>query len=211
ITGTGAAISTGTVTVNGTVSADTFTLPTSGTLDNEGTLNVTNTFTWTGGNLNGPGVLNVLAGKAMNLSGADFRVPRVGTINNSGTVTVSSTYGFGQSGGATLNNLAGGLIDVQSDGGIGLFVNESGGRTLNNSGTVRKSAGAGTTLVEAFFVNNGTLDLRSGNVRFDSGFTNNASVTTATATTLTWNNSRNTLNDGSTVTRPGMATLTRGT
>src|SRR5438477_9508053 len=60
----------------------------------------------------------------------------------------------------TINNLAGGVFDVQGDGAM------SGSLTFNNAGTFRKSAGnAETGFYNAVFNNTGTVEVQSGTDR----------------------------------------------
>jgi len=58
-----------------------------------------------------------------------------------------------------MNNLPGGLVDIQADVSID---GSCGGPGLNNQGTVRKSGGTGTSFINASFSNSGSLDVQTG-------------------------------------------------
>jgi MYXO-CTERM domain-containing protein len=60
-----------------------------------------------------------------------------------------------------------GLYDLQGDVGLGTYYY---GNQVVNSGTLRKSAGAGASVVATSFSNNGgTIDVQSGAINFQSG------------------------------------------
>ena len=113
-------------------------------------------FRWLGGTLAGDsngsefsntGVFSIAAGAAKNLT--------IASMENSGTIDVTDAAGLAIS--SNLTNLPGGLIDFQTDGAVsGLF-------NLDNQGTIRKSAGSGTTsLPISLLSNSGTLEADAG-------------------------------------------------
>ena len=136
-----------------------------GGLGGDGTWTVNGLINWTGGTIDGVGVLNANGGMVISASSSPFLFRR--TVNNGGTVTWTGIANFGVGLGAVFNNLAGGLFEVQTDAG---FFHQFGGlMTFNNAGTFRKSAGAGLTALEGHFNNTGTVEAQSGTVQFSSG------------------------------------------
>src|SRR5207245_516240 len=104
--------------------------------------------------------LTVAAGATLSLDGGnDKNLTR--TLNNLGTVLWTGGRLFAS--GVAINNQ--GLFEVQCD-------RQCYDAVFNNSGTVRKTAGTGTTdLRNAYsttgtFNNNGLLDLQSGTLTF---------------------------------------------
>jgi hypothetical protein len=89
-------------------------------------------------------------------------------LDNAGTLTWTAGRIIGDNM-PVLNNLAGGLFDVQTD--TTLFdSNDQTVKTFNNSGTVRKSAGTGTTVFNGTFNNNAILELKKGILSLPSGY-----------------------------------------
>ncbi|MDB6058432.1 MAG: filamentous hemagglutinin family outer membrane protein, partial [Verrucomicrobiales bacterium] len=174
-TGAGNVQSLGTTTLHGgmDVNGTTFKLI-NGTFtgDTASTANISSenggVFEWQSGAL--LGTLRLNAGSTINVSGSlrkDFGANAI--FNNAGTMTLSSgnIYNYNYSGQqATLNNLAGGLIDSTGDAN---FTSDYSPSIINNNAgaTFRKSAA--TTMTSVWiFNNNGTIDLRDGT------FVNNA-------------------------------------
>lgn len=117
---------------------------------------------WTGGSFFSNPLTN--AG-SMTLAGAGDKAAS-NTINNTGTVIVTGTGNLVVSG--TLNNNAGGVVDFRSDGGA------AGNGVINNSGTIRKSAGVGVSRIGPspnvdLYLNQlgGILDAQSGTLLLD--------------------------------------------
>lgn len=115
-------------------------------------------FEWTGGILDG-GVAGINNTGNMALAGANPKtlqglVNNVGAIHHGGTANLA--FVFGQ-----LVNLAGALYDFQSD--VSFVRNFSDNTLVRNSGTIRKSSGAGLATTFVPFHNlGGTIDVRSG-------------------------------------------------
>jgi hypothetical protein len=87
-----------------------------GTLTGTKTLTVLSSFTWSGGTESGTGATTLPSGSTSALSGALSLSGR--TINNSGTVSLSGTGNVSASNGPSFHNLAGGIVDLQSDAGF---------------------------------------------------------------------------------------------
>lgn len=113
-------------------------------------------------------------------SGSHFRDP--GTINVNGTMTIGSgsnaknladrtmnifgttsmVGGFGMTGSASLHIHPGAVLDIQVDSGGSII----SGASMNNAGTLVKSAGTNTSRISSEFTNTGTVEVQSGVLEF---------------------------------------------
>jgi hypothetical protein len=157
------------VTSDFTVNGE-FLLSGDGAVRGPGFFVINGTGTWTGGTL---GVFNdphtARINGTLTISGDLLtKVIDRRTIDNAGTVTwnaaladplVPSIHATRQ---AVWNNLPGSLFDVRVDGSF--FGNDAGTEpaVFNNAGTIRKSAGTGTTKLSLSVVNTGTIDVQVG-------------------------------------------------
>ncbi len=128
--------------------------------------------TWTGGTMSGTGT-TVNAG-ILTISGTNGKFLDGRTLQNTGKVnwTGGTLYSTGSA--PLLNNEDGGVFDAQADG-ILLSRNNSSdpGGAFNNVGTFLKSAGTGTAIIDSpwVFNNTGTVEVRSGTLKFAGTFT----------------------------------------
>jgi len=134
---------------------------------------IVNTFNWSAGTVNRSGSIDIPSGSTMNLTSSSARYLYQAAINNSGTINAPMSGYIYLYNGATLNNLASGVVDLQGDAAFYY----GGGATsqFNNSGTLRKSAGTSSANFSWAITNNGTVDLQTGILAFASGFTQSAS------------------------------------
>jgi hypothetical protein len=156
-------------------------LMTGGAVDGTGTLTSTDTFEWQGGSINTP-LMNVGTVKLTGWVSGTSRMLNSSLIN-SGAILHKDSGPL--TGGGTLNNLAGSLYDVQADGSIGQ-PNTFGASLfqLNNSGTFRKSAGSGSSLVWAALNNAGSVEVQSGTLDFRGSGTCGGGFSVAAGSTL---------------------------
>ena len=112
----------------------------------------------------GPGAIDALGG-VMFAGGNALKTLDDVTLNNAGTFV--STKQFALSNGSVVNNLPTGVFDIQVDGGV-TGLSTSG--LFNNSGTVVKSAGAGTSTFATHFTNSGNLHVETGTLAFSGDF-----------------------------------------
>jgi len=153
-------LAAGNFTVNGTITTTNVQLA-GGTL--AGVNVIRGGFTWVAGSWNST-VVTVASNSLLNIQGGAGvnDLPNC-TLTNSGTVAWSSGHIRGGGGTTSINNL--GLWDCQSDQ---TFDNSSYGGNVNfinsGTGTLRKSAGTGVTLLASglFLGNSGTLDSQTG-------------------------------------------------
>ena len=177
-----------------------------------GNLNVYGQFNWTGGQI-GPEALGVgvtvetnavlvLAGA----NGTDYAVG--GSLVNGGTIQLQGgnlQINYCGSDNGTMNNLPGGLVDIQADVSID---GSCGGPGLNNQGTVRKSGGTGTSFINASFSNSGSLDVQTGMVTVNGGGSGNGIFKPESGATLAFGNNYEV---DSSLTGPGTNFLSGGT
>src|SRR5205085_1598006 len=147
------AVSAGTINLNGQLGGSANVSPTAA-----GTFNFR-------GIMAGTGQTNIPAGATLNLDGSQPQLKR--TLNNGGTANYSVTSNMVFSGG-TFNNQAGATFNVLVDNQ--LF--QSGGSNLfSNAGTLRKTAGAGTTAFNLPVTNGGLLEVQTGTLRLQVSYT----------------------------------------
>src|SRR5262249_383751 len=113
------------------------------------------TLNWTGGIMSGAGITTIAAGATFTLAGSQPRLER--TLNNSANVVLTSTSSFFINGG-TFNHQSGAVFDIQAN--VGIFDSTPG--SFNNGGTLRKSAGTGTSSISLPFNNTGTVEVQTG-------------------------------------------------
>ncbi|MFA6546187.1 MAG: DUF642 domain-containing protein [Limisphaerales bacterium] len=161
-----AQIAAGTAQLTNGVSVRTLTLA-GGTLAGAGSITVRSNLNWSGGTMAGSGTTTIAGGATLTASGvADKGLNR--RLDNYGAVTWTGGRITGDSS-PVLNNYAGALFDAQTD--TTLFESSDGTvKTFYNSGTVRKSAGTGTSVWRGVFSNAGTLEIRSGIVSLSGDY-----------------------------------------
>ncbi len=122
-------------------------------------------FQWTGGQIAGQTTQAVLANPAaLTLAGSGQKTLNGVVLNNTGTITQQDTGLLSIT--LALNNQAGAMYDIQSDGS---FVGPDGRRghpvdnAFNNLGTLKKSGGTGLSQILGAFNNRGgTIDVETG-------------------------------------------------
>jgi hypothetical protein len=134
-----------------------------GTIQGVSDITLNGLTTWNaGGDFGGTGTVNANGDVLINPNG-DQKTLNNCTFNNAATATFLG--GFGRSS-AVVNNLATGVMDIQADVGV-----LSGyAQPLNNAGTIVKSAGIGTSTIQATMNNTGTVEVRTGVLKFYAGY-----------------------------------------
>ena len=146
-----------------------------------GTFTLNGAMNWSGGTLSGD--IIVPANSVLTLSGSADKVMSGGVLRNGGTVIWSGTGNLRLNDSSDIENLAGGLFDVQTD--ATMYYNSGSAPVFNNAGIFRKSGGAGTTTISSVtFSNAGTVDLQSGSLVVGGPFNQTGSCT-ITAGSLT--------------------------
>jgi hypothetical protein len=158
-----------------------------GTLTGNGTLTVDDQLTWTSGTMSGAGMTIIPSGMALfNINGSDNKYLTGREIVNQGTIMWNSATPLWLGSGAAILNEPGGLFDVQGDAPLLL---NGGAASFQNDGMFQKSAGTGTTEINAgiSFNSTGSIDIPSGALLFDGPITNSGSITVDANSTLTMN------------------------
>ncbi len=154
----------------------------SGSVTGAGTFTVGSTgeFTWAGGSLTGTGTLAIAAGGQLLIEGAAaktfFRGDGNGSngriVANAGNVVWSDAGGIAGGDGAAFNNLAGGVFAITGDAAFG-YTGNGAAPTFANAGTLRKTAGTGTTALDLAVSNSGVLESKSGTLLLGGGGSGN--------------------------------------
>ncbi len=162
----------------------------SGVLRGTGTVSATSIFSWTGGTMADGGKTRLPPGAAGSISGGSHKnLDRNRILENAGALTVSGSgvlffnlNNFG--GGAVINNLAGGTLEIQGETDL-LQNSPSPGSAVNNAGLLRKTNGGETRLsVNVALHNTGTVEIVSGVLRTEGGGSSSGEITSETAGTL---------------------------
>lgn len=109
------------------------------------------------GVIEGDGAGTVEAAYTIEFGGAAGNTLRLPAMNNAGVIAVLGGGNLNLDGAALRNS---GVLDLRTDAGV------AGSGTLANSGTIRKSGGAGTSTIGVSFSGSsgGTIDVRSGSL-----------------------------------------------
>jgi hypothetical protein len=158
----------------------------SGTLVGTGNLTVNGAASWTGGTMQGTGTTTIASTGSLQISGGSFKNLSGPTLSNAGTVTYSAADGTLRAyNGGMISNLAGGVFDFATDSGVSLL-GIGAAPAFSNAGTVRKSAGTGSSTIGIPFngLDGGVLDAQSGTLALDGGgsFSGVTQVTAAAGT-----------------------------
>jgi hypothetical protein len=111
-----------------------------GTFSGAGTLTILNSGTFSAGALSGSGTTFIAAGATLAISGATDKQIDGRTLSVAGLVTLAGTGNLRTEFDGTVNILAGGLFDVQSDISFVAFGGNGSG-FVNNAGIFQKSGG----------------------------------------------------------------------
>ena len=138
-----------------------------GSLSGDGNLTVTDTFTWSGGTLNGrnyaeTAALTIPTGATLYIEGEANKGLRGRDIFNNGTIVWDGTGNLVVSWSTIIENRAGATFDIRSDAA---WTRSNGTMELKNEGLIVKSAGTGTSTIGYPYgelINEGTIRIESG-------------------------------------------------
>ncbi|MBI4292852.1 MAG: filamentous hemagglutinin N-terminal domain-containing protein [Betaproteobacteria bacterium] len=207
-------LSGGTVNFNVTTTQPSLSF-TGGTLGGTGTLS-TNSLSWSAGTVlgsltlasGGSGTLSTTGSKYIgNTSGTAGTFTNAGTITDSTNNAYSSLYLYN----GTFNNQ--GSFTFTTDANISDW---NGLGVVNNSGSLTKNTGTGTSTIEAKFVNtSGIVNANSGTLNLSPPSTSSATHTgtfnAASGVTLQFSDGTHTLDTASAVNGPGKLQVSGGT
>ena len=169
--------------VNGSVSVTELELGANGTVGGTGALGIGSALYWTNGVIQGSGSLSISPGATLNIGGSAGKTLSQRTINNQGSILLHDQATVTCGTGATLNNLAGGTLDIQTDASL-TFSNAGPMLIMNNAGRLVKSAGTQTSLIAADLNNSGTIEVKAGTLQFQGSWSQTAGSTTVDAGTV---------------------------
>jgi hypothetical protein len=173
---------------------------TGGTLSGAGTVTIQGLWDWSGGTQGGTGHTDLLG--TATLSSGNFSIPQLSgrAVDNDGTATLTT--------GSTLNVVAGGAWNNQSDG---TFVLPGGstvsGGPFNNAGLLQLTGPQSATISGAF--NNtatGTVDVQAGGLSLGGGGSGGGTFDLEDTSTLSFGGNYN-LQDGAAITGTGTVTV----
>ncbi|MCX6927101.1 MAG: hypothetical protein NT154_28430, partial [Verrucomicrobia bacterium] len=151
--------------VNGSVSVNELELGTNGTIGGVGTLGVFGALYWTNGIIQGSGSLSIAPAAVLIIGTGGGKTLLQRTINNQGNIFLRDLATVACGVGATLNNLARGTLEIQTDAALSSISDASPIPVINNSGRFVKSAGTQTSLLAADLINSGTIELKAGTLQ----------------------------------------------
>ena len=135
-----------------------------GTIDGTSDITIDGLLTWnTSGGFCGPGMVNA-NGDVLVKEATGEKWLSACVFNNAGTAIFLGQFTMSSS--AVFNNLSTGVIDIQIDGIpiSGLL------QTLDNAGTMVKSAGTGVATIIVPTTNTGTVEVQAGGVSFNTSY-----------------------------------------
>jgi hypothetical protein len=161
-------VTSGTLTLNGAANAPGTLTVSGGTLTGSGAITAGTAFTWSGGTIGGSSTLTVtgtttFSGTTRTLAGSRTLVLDADAAWSAGDIWINN--------GTTFRLNPGRVLDATAD--VGFWWGSSSGGTYDIRGTLRKSAGAGTTRLRngVNYDVTGTVDVRSGTLLVESGAT----------------------------------------
>ena len=145
----------------------------SSTLGGAGAATIASRLNWTAGIMIGSGKTIIQLGATLNLAVTNAVALNSRTLENAGTILWTGP-GLVQISSAVITNRAGALFEAQN---AAAFV-ASGLDRFDNAGTFRKSVSTGATFVQSgmSFNNYGTVDLRSGILAANGGYTSTSNA-----------------------------------
>jgi uncharacterized repeat protein (TIGR01451 family) len=185
-----------------------------GTFTSDGTIALTSgTFTFSGGNLNGTGTINITnsgifdgAVSAMSISGT--------TINYSGFASYTSTTNpITLSGGAKINVTGAGQFSVATDAAINGTASET--ISIASGASMQKTSGTGFNVISPFVKNDGTVNVSGagagGGFGFQGSGTHSGSFVTGSSSQTIAFGGNNTFNSGASFSGPAPVKFVNGT
>ncbi len=174
-------INGGTVTADANLTVENLNvLSGTSTLGGAGTVTVASLMNWTAGVMGGTGRTIIAPGAVLNAAIPSQVNLVTRTLENGGTVLW--TNGTIALNGSLITNRPGALFHAL---GTGLLGNLGGSPRFNNAGTFRKSVNAGIATVAngVSFNNSGEVEIQSGTLLFNGGFTNSGVVNASAGAT----------------------------
>jgi hypothetical protein len=173
--------SAGSLTVGGTMSES------GGNLTGSGTVSVGGLLTWTGGMMSGTGTTNALGGLALGASGvtSDWEDLAGRTLINAGAGVWYGPDSLTQEESSTFLNNSAASMTIEAGGTWGFnFLAPDASGTFENDGVLTVADGSASTLMEAFFINTGKVQVNSGTLDLGRGGPETGSLNVASGATI---------------------------
>jgi hypothetical protein len=201
-----------TVTLNTAADLADFTLGdgvASPTLSGSGTLTVRGNCLWSSGNMSGSGRTIIASGASLNFANASGISLTTRTLENGGTMQWTGVGNIAMNG-AVITNRAGALFSARNPTSIAFA---GGSSRLDNAGTFRNSASAGTTTIQSgiSFNNSGTVEIQGGTLALGGGGFNTGTITVPAGSTLNFSGGNFTSSGSPSITGAGHLTVSGAT
>ncbi|HEX5104204.1 MAG TPA: hypothetical protein VFV87_10360, partial [Pirellulaceae bacterium] len=178
----------------------------SGFIGGTGTLTVTESMSWTGGQLNEGGTVLVAPDATLTLDATSVGITTGGgNIDNHGTFRwLRGAINASSSSRLTLHNRAGALFDIQSNAAAG-----AASSVVHNAGIIRKSAGTGRSELRMAVNSTGSVEVQTGTLALQGGGNSTGNFSFAAGTTLElWGNFPGSPNVPNTITLDSASSIT---
>lgn len=150
---------------------------TGGVVDGGGNITANGVLNWSGGTITGSGAL--AANAALNITGSGTKTLKGRTLTNTLAAVWSGTGDINFENSAVFMNLPGASFNIQTDADLNAIAPLGG--EFNNAGTLSKSAGTSTTVMETNFTNTGLVNINTGKVQLEGNSTQTGTIFTIAA------------------------------
>ncbi|PPD05625.1 MAG: hypothetical protein CTY29_00125 [Methylobacter sp.] len=193
------ALTGGTLTINNTSTISAAYTQTSGTLGGSGDITVTGLTRINNGSLAGTGTF--FANGDTQLNGGSLSGSRTLQLNSAATWSDR----FDINTGTTLRNTSGNTLAITNN------FTSFGSGLIDNQGILSKTAGTGTTNIDARLNNTGTVNIQTGTLSLRGGSTSSGDFNVAAGSTLDFNGGTHNLNNINFGASTGTLSVFRGT
>ena len=204
-------LAAGTTTVSGNVTAVHFE-HNGGVLSGSGNFTVSDTYDWVSSNMGGSGTTSMPSAGILTISGSTSgRTLNDRTFNQAGTTIFDATNTISAGSGAVFNNEAGALFDMKSNA-LFDWTGSGGVAQLNNLGTLRKSAGMGTSTIDIAVNSSSPVEVQTGTLSLTRGGTSSGNFTVSSGAVLNFGGETHTitLGDGESISAAGTVRFSGG-
>jgi len=170
---------------------------TNGVIDGGGTLTLAGTSSWTFGTMGSAaapgGITEINAGSTLNITTNGQSLIQGRELRNLGTINYGGTFSMTLIGASKITNNA--AFHLISDAVIN--VSGIGGSSIDNNGTLDKSAGSGASLVIPALNNAGTVSVTAGTLSLAGGGTHSGSFNVTAPGNLSFSGGTHSITGGS--------------
>lgn len=145
-----------------------------GVVDGGGNIIANGALNWSGGIITGSGALT--ANAALNITGSATKTLKGRTLTNTLAAAWSGTGNINFENSAVIMNLPGASFNIQTDADMNTIAPLGG--EFNNAGTLSKSAGASTTVMQTSFTNTGLVNVNTGKLQLEGNSSQTGAIFT---------------------------------